>query len=109
MIRRILVAAALLAAVPATAQPADERPISGTRLDVVANGEVTRVPDIVHINAGVVTQAASATEAIRQNAATDGGGASGAAPGRHRRPGHPDQQHQPQPQLPLRRKPAASR
>ena len=69
MIRRILVAAALLAAVPATAQPAEERPISGTRLDVVANGEVTRVPDIVHINAGVVTQAASATEAIRQNAA----------------------------------------
>ena len=69
MIRRILVAVALLAAVPATAQPAEERPISGTRLDVVANGEVTRVPDIVHINAGVVTQAASATEAIRQNAA----------------------------------------
>jgi uncharacterized protein len=69
MIRRIMVAAALLAAVPATAQPAEERPISGTRLDVVANGEVTRVPDIVHINAGVVTQAASATDAIRQNAA----------------------------------------
>ena len=69
MIRRILVAAALLAAVPATAQPAEERPINGTRLDVVANGEVTRVPDIVHINAGVVTQAESATEAIRQNAA----------------------------------------
>ena len=69
MIRRILVAAALLAAVPATAQPAEERPISGTRLDVVANGEVTRVPDIVHINAGVVTQAASATDATRQNAA----------------------------------------
>ena len=69
MIRKLLVAAALLAAVPATAQPAELRPISGTRLDVVANGEVTRVPDIVHINAGVVTQAASATEAIRQNAA----------------------------------------
>ena len=69
MIREILVAALLAAAVPATAQPAEVRPISGTRLDVVANGEVTRVPDIVHINAGVVTQAASATEAIRQNAA----------------------------------------
>ena len=43
--------------------------VTGTRLDVAATGEVTRVPDIVRINAGVVTQAPSATEAIRQNAA----------------------------------------
>ena len=42
--------------------------ISGTRLDVVATGEVTRVPDIARINAGVVTQAKTATDAIRQNA-----------------------------------------
>jgi uncharacterized protein YggE len=59
----------LLVAVPAAAQQVDVRPIAGTRLDVVATGEVTRVPDIVRINAGVVTQAASATDAIRQNAA----------------------------------------
>jgi len=63
-----MLAAALLAAVPAAAQT-ETRPISGTRLEVVATGEVTRVPDIVHINAGVVTQAASATDAIRENAA----------------------------------------
>jgi len=43
--------------------------VQGTRLDVVATGEVTRVPDIARIHAGVVTQAATASEAIRENAA----------------------------------------
>jgi uncharacterized protein YggE len=42
--------------------------LAGTRLDVVATGEVNRVPDIARINAGVVTQAPSATQAIAQNA-----------------------------------------
>ena len=55
-------------AAPAAAQTAIVQPLAGTRLDVVALGEVTRVPDIVRINAGVVTQAPSAVEAIRQNA-----------------------------------------
>ena len=68
LLRAMLGAALLLAAVPAAAQPSEVRPISGTRLDVVANGEVTRVPDLVRINAGVVTQAPTAVEAIRQNA-----------------------------------------
>lgn len=40
-----------------------------TRLDVVATGEVTRVPDVARIGAGVVTQAATATAAIQLNAA----------------------------------------
>ena len=65
--RSILAALLLVTAVPAAAQ--EMRPINGTRLDVVATGEVTRVPDIVRINAGVITQAPTATEAIRQNAA----------------------------------------
>lgn len=70
MMRAMTMAAALLAAAPAAAQqPAELRAIDGTRLDVVATGEATRVPDIVRINAGVATQAPSATEAIRQNAA----------------------------------------
>ncbi|MGZ8283821.1 MAG: SIMPL domain-containing protein [Allosphingosinicella sp.] len=70
MIRSLIMAMALaVAASPAAAQPAEVRPISGTRLDVSVNGEVTRVPDIARINAGVVTQAPTATEAIRQNAA----------------------------------------
>jgi uncharacterized protein len=70
MFQRILIAAALTAVgAPASGQPAEVRPISGTRLDVVAAGEVTRVPDIVLINAGVMTQAPTATEAIRANGA----------------------------------------
>ena len=40
----------------------------GTRLDIVATGEVTRVPDIAVISAGVVTKAATATAAIGDNA-----------------------------------------
>ena len=44
------------------------QPVAGTRLDVNATGEVSRVPDIAIISAGVVTRAASATAAIQQNA-----------------------------------------
>src|SRR5918999_1151047 len=62
-------AALLMAAASAAAQTAEGRPINGTRLDVVATGDVNRVPDLVRINAGVVTQAPTAVEAIRQNAA----------------------------------------
>jgi uncharacterized protein YggE len=67
--RSILAAALLVAAVPAMAQTSEVRPIGGTRLDVVATGEVTRVPDLVLIHAGVVTQAPTAVEAMRLNAA----------------------------------------
>ena len=45
------------------------QPISGTRLDISATGEVTRVPDIATISAGVTTQATTAVDAISQNAA----------------------------------------
>lgn len=69
MITKMMMAAAILSlAVPAAAQTAEVRSISGTRLDVVALGEVTRVPDIVLIDAGVTTQAPTASEAIRANA-----------------------------------------
>jgi len=68
---RLLTALALAAAalpVAAAAQTAPAAAIAGTRLDVVATGEVTRIPDIVRIGAGVVTQAPTAVEALRQNA-----------------------------------------
>ncbi len=39
------------------------RAIAGTRLDVTASGEVTRVPDLAIISAGVVTKAATAGSA----------------------------------------------
>lgn len=54
---------------PATAQAQEPAPVlTGTRLDVTATGEVSKVPDIARIDAGVVTQAASAGEAMAQNA-----------------------------------------
>lgn len=40
----------------------------GTRLDVVAEGRVTRVPDVARVNAGVVTQASTASAALQGNA-----------------------------------------
>ncbi|MGE3745684.1 MAG: SIMPL domain-containing protein [Sphingomonadaceae bacterium] len=43
-------------------------PIDGTRLDVSAEGSVTRAPDIATINAGVVTQAPTAAAAMQENA-----------------------------------------
>jgi uncharacterized protein YggE len=64
-----LLAMALPLAAPAPAQIPSSAPISGTRLDIVATGEATRVPDIVRIQAGVVTQAPNASEAIAGNAA----------------------------------------
>lgn len=68
MLPKMLIGAAMLvAAVPVAAQ--EVRPLGGTRLDVVATGEVTRVPDIVLIDAGVTSQALTAAEAIRANAA----------------------------------------
>jgi uncharacterized protein len=66
-------ALALGAAAPAAAQGPAVTPfvqtISGTRLDVSAVGEVSRVPDIAIISAGVMTRSASATGAISENAA----------------------------------------
>ena len=74
MTRKIFAAALIAAALPLAAPAAAQtlqlpvQAVTGTRLDVVATGEVTRVPDIVRINAGVMTQAPTASEAIRANA-----------------------------------------
>ena len=43
--------------------------IAGTRLDISATGEVSRVPDIAVISAGVVTKGSTATAALQDNAA----------------------------------------
>lgn len=42
--------------------------IAGTRLDVNATGEVTRIPDIAVISAGVVSRAATAAGALQDSA-----------------------------------------
>jgi uncharacterized protein len=73
--KQTLLAALLLGAsaipTPAAAQtpPTLVQSISGTRLDVSATGEATRVPDVAVITAGVVTRAATARAALEQNAA----------------------------------------
>jgi uncharacterized protein YggE len=68
----ILAAAIALSAAslaPAVAQTPQPGPVlNGTRLDVVATGEVSRVPDTARISAGVVTAAPTATAALAQNA-----------------------------------------
>jgi uncharacterized protein YggE len=65
-----LLALSLFPFAPAAAQnvPVAVQAIAGTRLDVVATGEVGRVPDIARINAGVITTAPTATAALEQNA-----------------------------------------
>ncbi|MES2494697.1 MAG: SIMPL domain-containing protein [Pseudomonadota bacterium] len=63
------VALALIA--PASAQEvavAAPQAATGTRLDIVASGEVNVVPDIATIGAGVVTQAPTAAAAMSENA-----------------------------------------
>jgi uncharacterized protein YggE len=67
---RILSAAALAMALPgaALADEVSTVPIAGTRLDVSAEGAVTRAPDIATVNAGVVTQASNAASAMADNA-----------------------------------------
>lgn len=72
MKRAVSMAAALMAAGVSAVATAQVQPqgqvIAGTRLDVSARGEVTRVPDVALINAGVVTQGADAAAAMRENA-----------------------------------------
>lgn len=71
---RRLLAALLIAAsapiAPAAAQSTGQvtQAIAGTRLDLSVTGEVTRVPDVAIISAGVVTRATTATAALQQNA-----------------------------------------
>ncbi|WP_293881758.1 SIMPL domain-containing protein [Sphingomonas sp.] len=67
--KNLLVAAATLGAlIPAAASAEIAQVISGTRLDISARGEVTRVPDVAVISAGVLTQAKDAQTALADNA-----------------------------------------
>lgn len=67
---RSIAAATLIAAMAPMAADAQTAPmLTGTRLDISARGEVSRVPDVALISAGVVTQAADAKTALSNNAA----------------------------------------
>jgi uncharacterized protein YggE len=64
-----LMLSALAIPVAAQAQQATiTQSITGTRLDVNATGEVTRVPDVAVISAGVVSRAATASAALQDSA-----------------------------------------
>ncbi|RYY26317.1 MAG: SIMPL domain-containing protein [Sphingomonadales bacterium] len=62
-----LAAVVVLAALPATAQDMRVAPLDGTVLEVSAEGVSTRVPDVAVIQAGVITQAETASVAMAQN------------------------------------------
>ena len=61
-------ASTLPLAAHAQSGPTITQSIAGTRLDVSATGESTRVPDVAIISAGVVTRAATASGALQENA-----------------------------------------
>ena len=65
----LMLGAAVLPSAAEGQQSTINQTIAGTRLDINATGEVTRVPDIAIISAGVVTRASTASGAIQQAAA----------------------------------------
>ena len=52
----------------APSSPSIAAPAEGTLLNISANAEATRVPDVATLSAGVVSQAADGNSAMRQNA-----------------------------------------
>jgi uncharacterized protein YggE len=71
--KSVLLAALMFgaAAIPVSAsaqQATINQSITGTRLDISATGEVSRVPDVAIISAGVVTKAPTASAALQDNA-----------------------------------------
>jgi uncharacterized protein len=71
--RNLLITALALgaASIPASAMAQTTLPapvLAGTRLDISATGEVTRVPDLAIISAGVQTLQPTATAAMEENA-----------------------------------------
>ena len=62
----LMVGAALLPSAAAGQQITQT--IAGTRLDINATGEVTRVPDVAIISAGVVSRSATASAALQDSA-----------------------------------------
>lgn len=70
---RYLATAVALAAIPFTLSPAAAQVTptivaDGAILDITAQGETTRVPDVATIRAGVVTQGTTAAVALAENA-----------------------------------------
>ena len=68
LLAALMAGAAILPSAAAAQQATITQNIAGTRLDVNASGEVTRVPDLAIISAGVITKAATAGSALQQAA-----------------------------------------
>lgn len=64
----LALAAAGLSSAATGQQATIAQSIAGTRLDLTATGEVTRVPDLAVISAGVVSRAAGASAALQDSA-----------------------------------------
>ena len=60
----LLLGAAALPSPALAEQSTINQTIAGTRLDISATGEVTRVPDLAIISAGVITRSATASGAM---------------------------------------------
>jgi hypothetical protein len=64
----LMLGAAVLPSAASAQQSTITQSIAGTRLDVNAVGEVTRVPDVAVISAGVVSRSPTATAALQDSA-----------------------------------------
>jgi len=68
VIAALLLGSAVLPSAAVAQQASITQTIAGTRLDITATGEVTRVPDIAIISAGVVSRSSTATGALQDAA-----------------------------------------
>ena len=69
LLAALAIGAAILPAAAEAQQALITQTIAGTRLDVNATGEVTRVPDVAIISAGVVSRSPTASAALQETAA----------------------------------------
>lgn len=68
LLAALMIGAAIIPAAAEAQQASITQTIGGTRLDINATGEVTRVPDVAIISAGVVSRSPTATAALQDTA-----------------------------------------
>jgi uncharacterized protein len=68
LLAALMVGAAALPSGASAQQSTISQTIAGSRLDINATGEVTRVPDLAIISAGVVSRSATASAALQDSA-----------------------------------------
>jgi uncharacterized protein YggE len=68
MVAALMIGAAVVPTAAGAQQSTIQQTIAGTRLDINATAEVTRVPDVAIISAGVVSRSTTATAALQQTA-----------------------------------------